>query len=183
MYRYASLNDARQRLDGTVILLKGQPIYVSMMTSKTTVEGVNLLDRNNVRLELGPRPEPLRLGYINYQGRPRFVSRKPTRKVRQGLCPDNLLCSDVEIGRVYTSTEFAEMLVNKYPSLNECVEILEREKKGVAFSRLFALYSAGIKGEYKLFYCGNRVGKYTVQAGFALDAAFECLKETLYAST
>lgn len=184
MYRYASVGDARQRLDNTVILLKGLPVYVSMMESKSTVVGVNLIDRSNVRMELGPRPEQLRLGYINYRGRPCFVSRRPTRKVRQGLCPDNLICDNQgDIGRIYTSIEFGQMLINKYPTLKECIDIIEKDKKGAAFSRLFALYATTEKGKYKLFYCANRVGSYTVQGGFVLDDGFECLKEMLYAST
>ena len=178
------MNDARQRLEQCVVIVGDTPYYISRMTERNLFNGYNLLTLKEVEgIELGTTPVPMRLGYVNTDRGAVFVSRRPCRKVRQGICGDNLYAQDFDRVRdILVTRNFGLMLTGEYPSIEECIaKIDEGHVNRLAFGRMFALARAPRRG-YNLMYCGNAVGQY-LDGKFNLKEDFECLREVLNAST
>lgn len=188
MHKYRSADDCSQRLRHSVIIHEGKPVYITKIKSSSVVFGTDLITREDLEFKLkADSVAPPRLGYVNYNGRSYFFCRKPIRKVRQGVCTDNLYSCDGDVaGALITTSEFGKMLINAYPSVKECVDsVLKGEASAKAFSRLFAV--KGVSRDRKtigLFYAGNRIGRVDVETYLStVDEGFECLKEMLNAST
>lgn len=171
-------------MEGCVVIVEDTPYYISSMVERNRFNGYNILIGKEVKdVELGTTPVPMRLGYVNTERYGAvFVSRRPCRKVRQGICSENIYAQDYDRVRdILTTKHFGEMLVGNYPSLAECTAKLdEGHVNRIAFSKMFALARAPRTG-YNLMYCGNAVGQYR-EGGFHLNPEFECLREVLNAS-
>lgn len=176
MYRIRSVEDAQQRLFKTVLLHQGQPIYIDKVLAARLVEGKNLLTGRRQTFELEPSSTmPPSLGYLNYEAYAVFVRRRPSRRVRQGVCAENISCNLGSREELVRSSAFGKMLVNAYPSKEEAIKkLLQRDAHGVAFSKHFAL--SVDKG---LYYEEVLVGSWEKDGKLILGDKFKCLQEML----
>lgn len=177
MYNFQSQQDASQRLKGTVVLFKERPTLVvdvmsrseflvrDVMTGRESVEAFTPCDFK--------RPV---LGYMNYEDRTFFITRKPCRRVRQGLCSDNLTSnhgSMVSNDRV-RSKNFARMLLVEYPTFQKAYDltVVRKMQAQCAFSRSFAVSHEG-----RLYYEGQDCGTVNSDGVPSFSQGYVCLKE------
>lgn len=118
---------------------------------------------------------PIRLGYCNNKLSTNYISRKPTRFYKQGLCKDNLQGSGVD----FNSQAFYNMVNGKYPKPLRALElVMNQEALSVAFSRNFAVSTNN------LFYRDLHVGKvswngHSNNLNYQLKEEHDYLQETL----
>lgn len=157
------LEYAKKRLEGTLIRKSdGHPFIVDQVSVESKVMVCFGTDMASGVIETLPLSQldltPVKLGFVNYNGKMVFVCRKPMRKDwKQGLSLNSLVVygSDKrDIGlRSLTKT-----VMNDYPSLADCISYLKKTKnRSMAFSRDFGLASRG--EETLLVYRKYEVGK------------------------
>ena len=92
---YESLRDASFRLDGTIVFYKNRYIVVegckSVSSKLCLVGGGNTIPLTSKDLKMRCIPT----GYVSVNGVLMFLSRRPTRRFRQGLRSDNTKVYDV----------------------------------------------------------------------------------------
>lgn len=176
MYSYQSLGDAQQRLKNTVVMFKCQPVFIQEVLSLREMMVRDIMTGKDEVVGWSPSDftRPV-LGYINLEGRAYYVSRKPCRRVRQGLCQENIGTHRGGLtSQLLRSKPFARMLIGDYPSFKSAVTntIVEQSVREVAFSRDFAVDHEG-----DLMYSGSPCGKVDKQGTVTFNKGFECLKE------
>lgn len=131
------LNDCIIRYDGKPfhVLADGMSIVLHSIANGTPIEKVLA---NSSRLDVSS----VEVGYVNFQI-PKFISRAPYRRQKQGIASDNLLYrehnhNDSDLVRrdwMFTQ-EFSDMLNGVYPSYEAC---MIDSRKTLAFSRSFLI--------------------------------------------
>lgn len=184
-------DDMNMRLADSLVMHGGRPFYV-----KEYMYGDNALygyytdkDRNEDKLIKLPNRyldiRPPRLGYMNTRRNSYYVSRVPVRRYKQGLNRQNIAVGALNIepglnrGDTIRCVELARCILNKYPSLDECLEKLQDGRNACAFHRHWAITAGG-----ELHYRGNPVGAYqkgnlklTEDYCYLQEAAEEALDE------
>lgn len=150
---YYNANDAYMRLNGTLCLYDGKPKYIT----------VDQLENGEVRAyEMTPELKdykkvdyrdkafnykPFPLGYLNYEGKAMYMTRKPSRNQTQGLVKHCVLFSHHEPYNRYgwfTSEAMENAILGKYPTYREALESVEVDGEGgMAFDRHFAIENLG----------------------------------------
>ncbi len=143
--------DLSQRLDNSVCMYGGNPVYV-----RVSPEGGGILDLydldqnipgilsrikyNDPLFDISTPP----LGFIQArQEMAMFVMRRPVRVYKQGLSNENILILGVGFGANFPerisvrSLPVKRMIANNYPTLIEALKTLEESKdnKSIAISR------------------------------------------------
>lgn len=174
MYRFQSTADAQQRLLKTVIVHQGRPMYVHEVRSPTKVLGMDMLLRKLVEFELEPSSvAPPTLGYVNWKDSVVFVTRRPVRRVRQGVCSENIDARVNDKNEFMSSSSFAKMLMDDYPTFKAALKDIKNEKAvRVAFSKDFA-----ISHDFRILYQGEVVGSINGEGVLQLRPQYTCLKE------
>lgn len=182
---------AATRLVGTFVrLMTGQPIQVNdISTIKGTVNYTDLrtgLDANTHLDEVNTCPMPL--GYYNFKGGVYYMSRKPTRKYRQGLSSANINIvarngEPVRYAAVFNAVCFCDTVEGKYPSFKRALEILGNKPvnpfskvqhtDAIAWHRFWAM-----SVDNKVYYRGKHVG-YLEAGKVCLSSKYLYLKESL----
>lgn len=175
MYKFQSVNDAIQRLRSTVVIYRFRPVYV-LDVGQEVISVRDLLtgEERNEPFEPSGFTSP-RLGYVNYPDRCTFVRRRPTRRVRQGLCQENICTENGNLNAErIRSRGFGEMLTNTYPDFKTCwKKTVEDSEIGIrAFSRNFA-----VTHTRHLCYQGQKVGRFSEDQSLTLDKPYTFLKE------
>ena len=168
MKHYSDYSYAMTRLNGTIVMYKGKPVYLHR---------AGPLDRrraNQVYLEcpitgreVGYVPlrdvdiNPPKLGYSIPEESVTnsfYVSRSPKRSEwRQGL-RSSALCSARTMGGVMLSnSQIASIIVGKYPSLDECKQLSRRFITVRAFHRDFAISYNTMADRYDIEYKGVEI--------------------------
>ena len=189
--KYDSIDYARQRLDGTVIRINGEVVYLSFRENWTySVYNLSSKKEKNVDIRKVPLDlNPIPLGYINHGNIAYYTSRRPVRRWKQGLSSDALDVRFQKDGRnlggmmagtLLISSGLINCVDNVYPSIQESyIEIVEGGYNSSAFSRAFALSSSPVDHKVlDLLYKNIKVG-YVNQKGVELETKFEYLKEAL----
>ena len=155
--KYETSEEVRFRLEGTVVLYDGDPVYISRVR---VPEGENEIARvyyhelplkrpgfgnedlegqaGGIRKYLSSKKfdlAPFKMGYMNYQGNAVFVSRTPVRQNKQGLAQHNTVFNDTRgratdlltFSRMIKCQEFVDMIKGKYPSFKEVGELLGKD--------------------------------------------------------
>lgn len=176
MYKIRSIDDAQQRLYKTVVIHDGEPIFVDKVVGAQEVEGVNLITRKRKRFVLNPTSTlPPQVGFVNHEGYAIFITRRPVRRVRQGLCTENISTTVGSREEVIRSSSFGKMLTRDYPNIPKCISMVKKgEARGAAFSLDFAVFDDG-----RLYYQTSRVGAWKEDGTLTLDPKFKCLQEVL----
>ena len=164
---YESLADLRMRLNGTVVLHKGDPVFVSVedSTNWETVYLASLTSGKNYRVsykELDTSSP--QLGYMNWKDNAYYVERISGRWQFQGLRQEGLTIRDLgrnAIGNYLTSKSFASCILADHPTLKSALDdVLNFRAIKRAFHRDLAV-GRGAQGRINLYYkdtvIGNRV--------------------------
>lgn len=177
MFKFQSAGDCQQRLAGCVILLNQRPFYIIEAKTHKDVEGYDILLRDKkvvVDLTANCVSSP-RVGYCNYENRAVYITRKPIRRIRQGVCRENLASSRGTVSSDnLVSKDFGRMFLNQYPSLEEVYDtvVKKQERYSMAFSRDFSIDNDG-----EVYYQGHHVGRIDEKLTVTFAGKFSCLKE------
>lgn len=166
---------ANYRLAGTIVRLKGEPVFVHAILPGMVAELSNL---NNIyenyradanELDIVPVP----LGMCNYEGDVSYLSRVPLRRDwRQGLRRENFISDNYPHAGI-PPQELAKVIRGEYPTYAEALESVKKGAKGVAWCRQWAILKGNV-----LRYKWDKVGK--VKAGqFILLDEYKHLYEAL----
>lgn len=195
--KYENLNDAKMRLQDTVVRYKGEPVYITQVGQGNADEihrvwfkpipfvnkPFNNIEEMQKQQEEDRRKyisskhfdiEPFRLGYVNRPGGNGafFCSRTPNRIQKQGLCADNFRGVDnfgmrIDFGTFTTTKEVLEMVNDRYPTVAQALKALAK-CPSVAFSRNFAFSKdAVIPDLIYIYHKGDKVGMYNTASGRA----------------
>jgi hypothetical protein len=146
MEAFNTNQDASARLNGTIVLYKGQPHYATH--HRDEVFKVNPLTRGPS--DLVPYTSNdfqaifFELGFVNTATNCCYIEIVPGRNNRQGLNPANLFSRDIKSSTHqfdsvfdWCTSYFSDCLMNKYPTFTEAKEILKSKSKvrSIAFSK------------------------------------------------
>lgn len=135
---------ARSRLEGSVVMLEGVPIYITeIWIDCGSVRGTNCLTGDMVSCHVKDlNLEPVPLGYVNNNDYAIYTCRTPARKYKQGLSRYNFYTFSPHLGAgvKFNSSYVARTIVNQFPKILDCAEsVFCQEKVSAAFSRDFSI--------------------------------------------
>lgn len=148
MDAYLNYQDAMMRLNDTICLYEGEPVYVVMSGNDQTEAVIRFYDGTSRRSKVINYTDdkftyhPIRLGYMNIGKNTFYLTRSPVRRQKQGLSQDNIVNqSNTRISsRWFPSKGLTHCIQGKYPSLKDALKLLnDRKTKGVAVDRDIAL--------------------------------------------
>lgn len=166
------------RLDRTICMYKGEPLYVELgahhdpsLSTRIGPDYWHILW--GTRLKGGTKwikdidyrsPDfdyrALPLGYINHCGGAYYLARSPARQQKQGLCRSSTIFvgEQPQVGTWWASKDLHDCIMGIYPSLDKALKDLEEYKAmKVAVSRNVAIAWNG-GGVYTLHHKGRQVG-------------------------
>lgn len=213
MLIYDTIEQARMRLNGSVITYEGEPVYVAEIASRgsklvaTCYKWPNPMDgMNSITVELD-HPDlnfrKFKVGYLNFKRQPNrlaantskgqafYIVRDTNRQQVQGLATRNLYYNSADRGFVPISQNvmfndgFADMMMNKYPTVQEALDMIEAGWDSVAVSSVFAIGTSKASPKLRLLeYRGRTVGLAIGKKfqHFVVDGADEYLTEVLKSS-
>jgi hypothetical protein len=177
--KFYAEEDKQRRLNGTVCMWEGKPVYCIIQTGRRRAGPEEILVAPlpeatdtwkdapwKVVKYTDPRfsYEAFPLGYINYGGRCGYLMRSPHQQQSAGLGSGNIIIQgDYGLGtdRFLASQAMEDCILGKYPTLKEVLS------KGIgAFSRNFAIRGVGRK--LGLEYQGNIIGMASTTGPFVL---------------
>lgn len=171
-----SFQDVCQQYSQSVVLKKGEPVYILDVkedSGNTYVRVKNLRSAKSLWEEFNQdnfKSPTCRLGLINVQDNVVFACRNPVRKMKIGLCQENLtfklLDAAYPLGSVLairqareSNLPFFECMLNIYPSFSEALAKVKMPNEAglriVAFDRQFAISS-----DMKIYYKTMEVGTF-----------------------
>lgn len=174
---YIRQDDVQMRLHNTYCMYDGKPVYVTVnvgfnIGEVTTYSPEKPMTAENAKLVniMDDKfsfvfPE---LGYFNYKNMAVFVARRPDRNQKQGLDPGTCVVSSHSIGEstlppsihnLFSSENFVENLLGKYPSLREALDLLLKDSVSVAISKNVAVGYIG-RNLVGLYYNYKLIGTY-----------------------
>jgi hypothetical protein len=161
--KYETQEEVNFRLSNSIVTYDGKPVYITRIQHPEDEDGKEVArvffyeiplkqggGARETRKFLSSRKFDLAtppLGYMNFQKRALYLSRRPVRQQRQGLTNDTLSIigvtgrptMDHNMNNLITSNGFVDMFANKYPSFKEAGDLLDDgEVSSVAVSRKFA---------------------------------------------
>lgn len=171
-----NISYARNRLVGTIVMHKGEPVNILQIDLDGDTHFQYLLDETQDccfvdDLDLVGQNK---LGYVNYNGHSYHLVRKPLRHDwRQGLRPGNVAFSGEEGFHAFPNKALRNTIVGNYPKFQEALDKVTKGKLNrVAFSRNFAL-----DRDKSLHYKGRVVGSFDKLIN--LQERFKYLTESL----
>lgn len=181
MMRYESENDVNLRLKSSLVRKGNEPVYVQAVEDKETVVVHNCHTGRKERIEVEKlNLTPVPLGYVITGGDVVYVTRKPTRKYKQGLTNDNSSAKHVLTGRpvaVRMNDEgLAKTIMGEFPSIEEAFQRCREGADIIPFSRNWAV--ANCKDELCVMYKCEVVG-YVGDNSVMLSPDKYYLKESL----
>lgn len=205
--KYETVDEVKFRLESSVVLYDGKPVYISRVgmaeaDDKKEIARVYFYDLpllngdkkggGETRKYLSSRKfdlSPFKMGYMNDKGRATFVSRAPVRQNKQGLTSNvttfqdmmGRRSEDVSFNTMIRSQGFVDMVAGKYPSFQECGDMLDnKDILSVALSRSFAFSIDHDLEALFLTHKGVRCGMVTRgQKAIKIPQKFHFLKEEM----
>lgn len=170
--RYLSPQDVTMRLSNTLVVYKGEPVFVVVCDNMRVVcknlrtGEDSVIDANDEDLDVTSIP----LGYINVmssQGNrfnPRYLMRAPVRSQRQGINAGALMLFVLPAGETRRGMPndkqhhmaFNEMFYNSYPTIDTCLQ-----QHAGAFDRHWAVAKVA-KRTWVLYYRTTAVGSINI---------------------
>lgn len=193
---YDNVRDARQSLQGSVCLYKGQPFSVHTVSSGGArgLSAIGILyKKDGSHEELVVKiddPElnfmNFKLGYVNYDNTSVYLKRVPVRTVAQGLSDQNVVSDYPGMGFGYLFARKGgkmEVFSGEYPTFEQAVETLvnNRETSSIAFSRYLALNRhPRFLSLFFLEYKGKEVAYSSNGLEFSLPSEFNHLQQIMH---
>lgn len=166
---------ARTRLLSTIVMYKGEPVYIQGISGRGKTEFTYLKDHKADichvdELDLVGQNK---LGYINFEDSSYHIVRKPLRNDwRQGLRVGNIAFTGPQGFYELPRREFRNTILGIYPSFQQAAESVLGGAYKMAFSRNFAVSQGN-----QLWYKERVVGSYDKLAN--LQEKFKYLTESL----
>lgn len=197
-FPYQNLEDSQQKLQGTLVQSKEGPYYLSQIhgLSRDQRTMCSPLPLAVGQIALHERPltddffqfkKTVPLGYVNILPEALFISRKPVRKVRQGLEKINVyippfMVADVNNPRVMWDNLLRERallssIMGEFPTLPEAVA--DNKRRVTAFARKFAVGMDDELDQRLLLYKGTKAGLITDENEVLLVKRCHFLKEAI----
>lgn len=201
--QYEDLPDAQMRLQNSVVLYDGEPVYITDISQggegdpKEDVfrvyacplpyDGAQKPLRKFIssrKFDLAPFP----MGFMNYRGRAYYCSRLPRRQQRQGLSTATFQAfdiltqdpSDVRLERLLPEKEFFNCIKGTFPSFPEALRLIEKaDVMSVAFSRSFAVAKDDDMEELVFLYHKKEKVGFIMEGELKLSKKGRCLRESL----
>lgn len=178
---YDSIDFAQGRLLGTVISYDEHPVYIKDIHHDGIVEIIDVRTSKEKTASLYDKKfskVPCQLGYCNYNGEAKYLSRIPQRRWKQGIDDNSLYYSTGNRLRNLKCAAFANTIEGIYPPFEEAVtRVRENIMASCAFSRYFAVELQG--KVVVLCFKGEEVGVLDVAGIPVLHDRFFFLKEML----
>lgn len=166
---------ADSRLADTVVCHNGRPFHVSHITAVMTAYGTDLVSGKVVEI---PAREleltPVKLGYCNFNKKAFYVCRIPSRRYKQGLRKDNMLCK--ALSGAAARLEYAQLantIMGVFPDFKKCVASVTA-LHSMAWHRDWAMDKDG-----RVYYRGTDIVGSLVEGKVVLSTQFAYLKEAL----
>lgn len=176
---YDELDDVRMRLEGTMVLYGGQPVYVEGVDANNFLSCIDpfAMDEPPKRYPVTDEAFEFRdipLGYTNYNGQvASYSSRTANRQYKQGLNARNVKLGAGFRGRFNEAEnlrQVARLITgSSLRTFQDCVE--NKRYRKLAFSRNFALGRDG-----QIFYREMPVGLYDERMGAMFHKGLQILK-------
>lgn len=168
---------AKQRLVGTIVRIKNEPVKVVDISPKGIATAYFLKDDKEFFTDIDNlNLEPVPLGYINWRKNCYYMVRKPIREDwRQGLRMGNAAFIGEQGFMEFPRRELRDTILNQYPTFAQAVEAVTKQgATKVAFNRVFAVSSGK-----ELFYKERVVGSFDKlpQLSDKFRYLHECLQE------
>jgi len=205
---FETLHDAKQRLEGTVVMYDNEPVYITRVIEAEPDEvKPDIFRVIATPLPLNMREDPrdlkfrkyissgkfdlatIPMGFLNYEGKALYCTRIPRRQYKQGISETTLSVESLgekreyalntpKLSRLVREKSFVEMIKGKYPSFAEC--ILQAQNGGsYAFSRHFAVsVDEDLDGLVYLYHKTEKVG-FIYEEKVKLAKTMRCLEEAL----
>lgn len=179
--RYESEADVKLRLQQSLVRKGKEPVYVQAVENKDTVVIHNCVTGRKERVDVSELDlSPVPLGYVISDGEVVYVTRKPTRRYKQGLTTENMVVRDVLRNRFtklsVNDKGLCKTVLGTYPSVEEAFQECRNGKDIIPFSREWAV--ANYKDELCVMHKGNVVG-YVGDESVMLSPDKYYLKESL----
>ena len=187
-----SYEDIVQQYKGTVVLYKGEPVYISGVSVdppyKVNFTYIITQKRGAAVFNMEEfKPPALRIGMVNIMSSVVYCSRQPRRVMQSGI-------SNRTLGVEYLATHYpegqaecrhalqrlnvpalGEAMVNDYPPFEECLEFVKNFKGAMAWDKQFAIDSER-QIHYKTSVVGNLPRNCTRVERIQFDAGYEHLE-------
>ena len=171
-----SYHDVEQQYRHSVVLKRGEPVLIEDVKQDGPFVYVKVRNMRNRRASWEEfsqdsfQSPTCRLGLVNVQDHVVYAYRNPVRKMKIGMCQENLSFKPIDAAYAYGSirsiqqareltTPLFECMMNIYPSFAEALaKVKEPIMDGVrvvAFDRQFAISS-----EMKIYYKTIEVGSF-----------------------
>jgi hypothetical protein len=153
-----AIDDLRRDFKGNAVMYKNRPVYIEDVAKDGTVRYLDLYTQRSKYAPFSLKDFTVasrRLGFINSMGSVIYAARIPMRKYYMGLCRHNVKMYGISVlyphGKGETQhrlnsfmvPEIADALLNKYPTLEECVDQLKGFEGARAFDKQFAIDEMG----------------------------------------
>lgn len=200
--KYESVEEVKFRLEKSVVLYDGEPVYIKDVGIPNDEE---MRNKDVARVYFVPLPytenarstrkflssrkfdlEPFKMGYCNVGSEAVFVRRVPIRQQKQGLCPGNIQITNLKgnpsenynFDKLIRSQGFVDMAHKKYPRFAEVGDLLEGKVSSVALSGSFAVNIDQDLGALELYHRGVRCGlAFIGDKAIKIPDKFKFLKE------
>ena len=182
MMRYESEADVKLRLHSSLVRkLDGVPVYVQAVESRNEVVVHNCQSGRKERITIDQlNLTPVPLGYVESDDEVFYVTRKPTRRYKQGLTTENMVVKDVmrnSFTRLSVNDKgLCKAIMGNYPAVEEAFQECRAGKRIVPFSREWAV--ANYKEDLCVMHKGVVVG-YVGDDNVMLSPDKYFLKESL----
>lgn len=181
MMRYESEADVKLRLGNSLVRKGATPVYIKGVESINKVIVYDPIKRETDYAKVSDlNLTPVPLGYVESAGDVLYVTRKPTRKYKQGLTQENMVAKDVLSGRLVAlridDKGLSKAILGQYPSIEEAFQQCREGSGIVPFSREWAV--ANYKEELCVMHKGGVVG-YVGDDNIMLSPDKYFLKESL----
>lgn len=179
--RYETDDDVKLRLQKSLVRYGGRPVIVDAVADKENVVVYDVKTGKRERCtvaELDLTPVPL--GYSELEDTVVYVTRKPTRRYKQGLTTENIVATDVftkrAVGLPIQAKPLARTVMGEFKSVEDAFQLCRNGERIVPFAREWAV--ANYKDELCVMYRGNVVG-YVGDDNVMLSPDKYFLKESL----
>ncbi len=171
--RYLSHKDLCDRLMHTFIRYKDVPVYVYEVSKGPNRLVLQHLGKEECFYVLPDDPDldisAFELGYVNTDNSVTMICRGTAKHYKQGTCIDHLWTrgidkDDDEYHADWKGRPFFELLLDKYPTLNEAKTWLDNGRPRVAISKGVALQKTKV-GVIHIYVRGVEVGWMTPDMG------------------
>lgn len=166
---------ANNRLQGTIVRLNDEPVFVHEVRRDMKAEVSKLEDIYNAFIADGRELDltPVPLGMCNFNHNAHYLSRVPLRRDwRQGLRRENFISPTCDHAAIPPAL-LAKVIKGEYPALKECFDLVKKGALAAAWSRRWAI------GRDSTLIYKNKVVGTSKDGVLLLNKEFQFLAEAL----